>query len=355
VQPMDSFNQSRSLEEDATVQHSDVREEISTVRDSLSQMRTELSRTRQRIDRRDVEIESHVRHSRAMWVLMVLATAGFATYLWYGGVPWIGDNNAMARRLPAIQKLVDGATERLATVEQKVNSWVQVRDSFDHRITGLERSKSAPADNRVLRERAVPANDRGVQKMAADAAAGVQDANENIRSLQSRLGDVASREQETGDGLNRLSGDIAGLRNEVRIMRKDYGDQIDQVQRENANRTGSISSIDRKLNSNSSELHLLSDSVNRDRVDFEVVHNQTEEVAPGIFLTVRDTDVEHQRINGWLQIAEDGRTVVIRDQGAQKVMAFNTRGDSRSRELVFTFIGKNGVAGYMLIPVAKAG
>jgi hypothetical protein len=276
--------------------------------------------------------------------------------LWYGGVPWLGGNNAMAGgRLPALQTLVDGATQRLAVVEQKLNSWVQDRDSFDNRITGLEHSKSAPPGNGAVRERVVPVSDPGVQKMASEAATGVQDANQNIREIQSRLGEVASLQQDAGDGLNRLNGDVAGLRNEVTIMRRDYGNQIDQVQRENANRTGVISGLDRKVNSNSSELHSLSDSVNRDRVDFEVTSNQTEEVAPGIFLTVRNTDVERQRINGWLQIAEDGRTVWIREQGAQKVMAFNTRNDSRSCELVFTHIGKNGVAGYMLIPMSNAG
>jgi hypothetical protein len=95
---------------------------------------------------------------------------------------------------------------------------------------------------------------------------------------------------------------------------------------------------------------LLADTVNRNRIDFEVSRNRTEEVAPGIFLTVRDTNVDRQQINGWLQVAEDGRTVWFRDQGAQKVMTFTTKRDERSHELVFTHVSKQGVAGYLLIP-----
>ena len=81
---------------------------------------------------------------------------------------------------------------------------------------------------------------------------------------------------------------------------------------------------------------------------------QDSEVAPGIFLTVRDTDVERQQINGWLQISEDGRTVWLRDQSARKVMIFATTHDERSHELVFTRVGKQGVAGYLLIPVTTS-
>jgi hypothetical protein len=104
-----------------------------------------------------------------------------------------------------------------------------------------------------------------------------------------------------------------------------------------------------------SQLRLLSDSVNRNRVDFEVTRNRTDEVAPGIFLTIQSTDVEQQRIDGWLQIAEDGRTVWIRAQSPQRVILFATRHDTRSRELVFTRIDKSGAAGYLLIPTETTG
>jgi hypothetical protein len=102
-------------------------------------------------------------------------------------------------------------------------------------------------------------------------------------------------------------------------------------------------------------LHLLSDNVNRNRIDFEITHNRTDEVAPGIYLTVRNTNVEQQRIDVWLQIAEDGRTVRIREQKAQTVVLFTTKRDARSRELVFTRIDKSGAAGYLLIPTETNG
>jgi hypothetical protein len=108
---------------------------------------------------------------------------------------------------------------------------------------------------------------------------------------------------------------------------------------------------DRKVNSDNSNSQLLADSVNRNRIDFVVTRNKTVEVAPGIFLTVRNTNVERQQVNGWIQISQDGRTVWLRDQGARKVMTFAKKNDSRSHELIFTRVGKEGVAGYLLVPM----
>ena len=106
-------------------------------------------------------------------------------------------------------------------------------------------------------------------------------------------------------------------------------------------------------NPNGSDSGLLTDAVNRNRIDFEVSRNKTKEVAPGIFLTVWDTDVEHQQINGWLQLSAEGRTVMLRGQGAKKVMVFATKRDVRSHELIFTRVGKQGVSGYLLIPATS--
>ena len=106
---------------------------------------------------------------------------------------------------------------------------------------------------------------------------------------------------------------------------------------------------------NPSGTGLLADAVRRNRIDFELSRNKTKEVAPGIFMTIWDVDVEHQQINGSLQISAEGRTVSLRGQGIQKVMIFATKSDVRSHELIFTRIGKQDVSGYLLIPTTTIG
>jgi hypothetical protein len=95
----------------------------------------------------------------------------------------------------------------------------------------------------------------------------------------------------------------------------------------------------------------LADSVTRTRTDFVLPLNKTSEVVPGIFLTVRENGVNSQQIDGWLQLAEESRTVPIRGQSLQTLATFTTKHDERKRAVVFTRVDKNQAAGYLLIPL----
>jgi hypothetical protein len=162
-----------------------------------------------------------------------------------------------------------------------------------------------------------------------------------------------SRNQSSQDQQNRISERAPSSESELATPVRNANEDIQNVQpqRESPGAVGAFSNPEPRLQNVSSNTRLLADAVDRNRIDFEVSRNKTQEVAPGIFLTVRDTNVERQQINGWLQISEDGRTVWLRDQSAQKVMIFTKTHDERGHELIFTRVGKQGVAGYLLIPV----
>jgi len=177
--------------------------------------------------------------------------------------------------------------------------------------------------------------------------------------LSSREEKLDSRNQNSQDEQNRISERAPSSESEL-TQAKNADEEIQNVRQsvqpqresESPGTVDAPSNLERKLqNASWNTLQLLADAVNRNRIDFEVPRNKTQEVAPGIFLTVRDTNVERQQINGWLQISEDGRTVWLRDQNAQKVMIFATTHDERSHELVITRVGKQGVAGFLLIPM----
>jgi hypothetical protein len=161
------------------------------------------------------------------------------------------------------------------------------------------------------------------------------------------------RNQSSHDQQNRISEREPSSESELTPPVRSANEDIQNIQpqRESPGTVGASSIPERRLQNVRSNTRLLADAVDRNRIDFEVPRNKTQEVAPGIFLTVRDTDVERQQINGWLQISEDGRTVLLRDQSAQKVMIFTKTHDERGHELIFTRVGKQGVAGYLLIPV----
>ena len=105
-----------------------------------------------------------------------------------------------------------------------------------------------------------------------------------------------------------------------------------------------------QIGSNRRDLDTLSQQFERRRVDFELAKNQNQEIVPEVALTVTGVDVSYQRINGWLRLAPDGRTLWVRGQGIQQPVIFYTQQDSRPYELVFTRVTENGAVGYLLVP-----
>jgi len=225
-------------------------DEVTLLQEMLFQTRTETTRLRRRLDRHETEYETHVRHTRLLWVVTLLIASGVVAALWLG----FHGSSSFFSRFPAMQGLFDEAAG--STPELNIPN------------TGLEPPKP-PA--RLLEVRPVPKPE--------------------------------------------------------------------------------LEEPEREVRSGGSGTWLLADSVKRSRTDFVLPLNKTWEVVPGIYLTVRETSVKNQRIDGALQIAEEGRTVPIRSQSLQTPATFTTRHDERKRAVVFTRINKQQVAGYVLIPL----
>jgi len=92
------------------------------------------------------------------------------------------------------------------------------------------------------------------------------------------------------------------------------------------------------------------DHVDRQRKDFRLSSNQTEQVAPGIYLTIKGVDIGNKQVNGWLQIARDGRIVWIRNQEAERALSFVSQAADHPSYLIFTRLDSSGVSGYVMIP-----
>jgi hypothetical protein len=86
------------------------------------------------------------------------------------------------------------------------------------------------------------------------------------------------------------------------------------------------------------------------RVDFEVATGRSQQLAPGISLGVTGVDVARRRVDGWMWIMPDRRTVWLRRQDAAQPVVFHSSADGRRREVVFTRVTTSGVAGYLLLP-----
>ena len=86
------------------------------------------------------------------------------------------------------------------------------------------------------------------------------------------------------------------------------------------------------------------------KVSFNVTRNHSRTLAAGISLGIDDTDVTGQRVNGWMWIMPDRRTIWLKDQPAHDPVVFYGYDDGKKRELLITQVTNSSASGYLLIP-----
>jgi len=86
------------------------------------------------------------------------------------------------------------------------------------------------------------------------------------------------------------------------------------------------------------------------RVTFEVSKNHSRQVSPGISLALTGIDSSHLRLNGWMWVMPDRRTIWLRDHSAREPVIFYGYLDGKPRELLITSVTANSVKGYLLVP-----
>ena len=86
------------------------------------------------------------------------------------------------------------------------------------------------------------------------------------------------------------------------------------------------------------------------RVTFEVSEGHSLQVSPGISFGLTGIGLSHLRVNGWIWLMPDRRTIWLRDRGTQQPVVFYGYTDGKRRELVITRVTTNSVIGYVLLP-----
>jgi LPXTG-site transpeptidase (sortase) family protein len=86
-----------------------------------------------------------------------------------------------------------------------------------------------------------------------------------------------------------------------------------------------------------------------DRVPFEVARYHSQTLAPGISIGIDNTDPEDGRVNGWMWIMPDKRTIWLRDQRIAEPVVFYGHDDGKRRELLITRVTDRSAAGYLLM------
>jgi sortase A len=90
------------------------------------------------------------------------------------------------------------------------------------------------------------------------------------------------------------------------------------------------------------------------RVTFEVARNHSRKLAPGIYLGLTGTDARSHRVDGWMWVMPDRRTIWLRDQNAHDPVVFYGKEDGKKREVVITKVASNSISGYLVLPDGEA-
>jgi hypothetical protein len=222
--------------------------------------------------------------------------------------------------LPSLQESVSALQERVTTLEEQWAAWTADRDQMNQRMKAVEARV-----NRNLQQ----ANRRS-QELTAQLHQRMQaELDERTQRLEARLENLEIDRQ-----LERAR--VEGVEQQVAALRADTGRDL--------------ATVNDAVSRNERSLHELAQQLDRQRVDFELAENRTEEVAPGISLRVTSANVAYQRVNGWLWLLPDRRTLWVRNLQAQQALVFYLRGSEAPHELVIMQVTQGGVAGYLLIP-----
>jgi sortase A len=85
------------------------------------------------------------------------------------------------------------------------------------------------------------------------------------------------------------------------------------------------------------------------KVIFNISTNHSRQLAPGISLGVTATDTRRQKMDGWVWLMPDRRTVWLRDQGTHGPFAFYGYESGKRHELVITRVTPSSVTGYLVL------
>jgi cell division protein FtsB len=318
-------------------------EEFNQMGDLIEQTRSEVRRIRMQLERQEDEHESHSRRTRILSIILGTLIVILAVAVWFA-YPTVRDQQQTTVEFLGLKNVASSLGEQVESLEAKLNQATGGLPVLTSRMDQLQASMKSTLQT------------ARTQAQAAAAQVGQrirQDFNQTFQAVQSRLAGIESNQHEASERVTQLQEQIAGLKQELASMREDSAAsaaRIKELQDEQQLGSTALASMDQKMTSQQTSLDSLSSRMERKRIDFDLPRRQTEEIVPGIYLTVRRTDAGKQEIDGTLQLAAESQTLAIRGQGIQKPVVFYTGTDPRPIELVLTQVTKDGVLGYVMMP-----
>lgn len=265
-------------------------------------------------------------------VLLVIALLAVSGYSYLG----LRKNNISLSQLPGLTDLVGSLGGRMNAAEAQLGEFSSKWSGLADRVTALDRKVTVSLSKSHQQTLALVA--------AAESRMNAQMDN-RTQALDTRLARV---ESDQAEDKARLAQAEDQMHQEVAGLRQEMGGNRDSTARD-------LAGLRRQVDQGQNDVRALNQQVARQRVDFEATRNTAVELAPGVTLTVLKTNVSYQRFEGYLSLTQEGRTLWLRNAGLRQGLSFYSKEDDRPYALVVTNVNRNGVVGYLLVPVGTLG
>lgn len=293
--------------------------------------------------RRDDDLEPR-RSRKGLWAAIIVLTLAIGA----AGYFLIADQGGRLAALPALESSVKAVGDRMSAAERALRDWDQ--KNFEGRLATVETG---------IEQKLQGARKQAQQAVEAMAAKLRVEFNSRTDRIDAKLASMESERNQARTEVAALQGELSQVREQLaqqqeRIAAAERNNLADK-QAVEAKLAERIAGVQREVGEGRREFTKLSSSLATRRVDFEASRNRTSEVAEGVSLTVTGTDIARRRIQGWMFVMPDRKTIWLRDQGAMQPVIFYSNADGRRREIVFTNVTRSSVVGYVIVPAdAKA-
>jgi uncharacterized phage infection (PIP) family protein YhgE len=321
-------------------------EAFTQTQEALDQTKSEIRRMRSQLQRHEDEYEVHSRKTKILSMMLAVLLFALAASIWFA-YPTLRDQKNMAATMLGLHTSANTLSDHVQSLQSGLNKTSGQLPVLTTRMDQI--SASMKAGLQTARTQAQTAANQMGQRIRADF-------NQTVQAIQSRMAGLESNQQETAGHVNQLEEQIASLKKELATVRQQSSDELGkvaQIQEEQQIHANVLSRIDQKVTSHQTSLDSISSQVEQKRSEFNVMNRKTEEVAPGIFLTIRRADAGKQEVDGTLQLSSESRMLTIRAQGLQKPFLFYGAAATRPMQLVFTGVTKSGASGYLVMPGAE--
>ena len=259
-------------------------DKLAQMNDSLERMQSDLRRNRLQIERQTTDHDTHVRRTKVLWAVAIVLLICLAGIAWFG-YPYAKESNLFAQ-VPALQSVVQGLGDKMASIEKKQVAGAAEQTTLTNRFSGLEQSVNS--NLRDIRNH--------TQSVATQMGTRIRnEMSHSLTAIQNRLSGVESNQRESSEHVAKLESELATLRQEMRNAQQQSARQLEQAQQQlnQAQQVtiSELSDVKQHVNSSNNRIDAVVDRINTERTDFVVPRNKTAQVAPGIYLTIKDTDV----------------------------------------------------------------